>query len=215
VSMPFTIDQFFDVFRRYNEAVWPLQWLLLALGVGAVMLAFNGSPRAARAVGGILAVLWLWMGVAYHLSFFRQVNPAASLFGALFILQGALLAWMGAWRGRHEFRVRRDMIGIGAGVLIFYALVLYPALGYLLGHRFPEAATFGLPCPTTILTFGILLWARPLPRVLFIVPLLWSVVATSAALQLGMLEDLGLPVAGLLVAFLLLPRLRALRPRHG
>ena len=34
-------------------------------------------------------------GAAYHLALFRAINPAATLFGVLFIAQAALLAWWG------------------------------------------------------------------------------------------------------------------------
>ena len=54
------------------------------------------------------------------------------------------------------------------------------------------------PCPTTIATFGALLWLR-LPRrragVLLVIPALWAVVGSLAALRLGVLQDLGLPLA--------------------
>ena len=29
MRLPFTIDQFLDVFRRYNLAVWQAQWVLV------------------------------------------------------------------------------------------------------------------------------------------------------------------------------------------
>jgi hypothetical protein len=49
--------------------------------------------------------------------------------------------------------------------LIAYAVVIYNALGYVLGHSWPNLPVFGVaPCPTTIFTFGMLLLATgPLP----------------------------------------------------
>lgn len=80
-----------------------------------------------------------------------------------------------------------------------YALILYPLLGHLLGHRYPALPTFGLPCPTTIFTLGLLLFAAPpLPRSAFVVPVLWAGVGSIAAFKLGVLQDLGLMVAGLI-----------------
>ncbi len=81
-------------------------------------------------------------------------------------------------------------------MFIAYALLLYPALGYLLGHGYPAAPSFGVPCPTSIFTLGLLVWAGPsIPRRLFAIPLAWSAVATSAAVTLGMIEDFGLLAA--------------------
>lgn len=44
------------------------------------------------------AVLWLWVGAAYHLAFFVQINPAALGFGALSIVGGLLFIWQGVIR---------------------------------------------------------------------------------------------------------------------
>ena len=212
MRIPFTIEQFLDVFRRYNESVWPAQWILLLVGVAAVVLARRADPRASRAISLALAGLWLWMGVVYHLTFFRAINPAAVAFGLLFVAQAALLAWLGAWRGRLAFAARADAAGVTGGLLVLYALVAYPALGYVLGHRYPAAPTFGVPCPTTIFTFGLLMWARPpVPRAVVVVPALWSVVGASAAGWLGMREDLGLVVAGGVGTLAVLARGRAWR----
>lgn len=198
MRLPFTVQQFLDVFRLYNESVWPAQWLLATAALAALWLALRPGRWPARAVSGILAALWLWSGLAYHVVFFTLIDRAALAFGVLFIAQAALFAWL-ALRGTLVFRPRRDAAGVIGGVLVAYALVVYPLLGYALGHRFPEAATFGLPCPTTIFTFGLLLWARPsLPRVALVVPTLWAIIGTSAALRLGMTEDLGLTAAMLL-----------------
>ncbi|HSB34572.1 MAG TPA: DUF6064 family protein, partial [Nitrospirota bacterium] len=54
------------------------------------------------------------------------------------------------------------------------------------------------PCPTTIFTIGVLLFAAaPVPRSVFIIPVLWAAVASAAAFQFGVLQDLGLLPAGL------------------
>ena len=59
VALPFTVEQFFAVFRAYNDAVWPMQGVLYGLGLAAVALAFfPRTPAADRVVVGILVVLW-------------------------------------------------------------------------------------------------------------------------------------------------------------
>lgn len=142
---------------RYDQAVWPVQVVFVAVAVLAVFLALRPTPGAGRAVMGVLAFFWAWMGAVYHALFFAPVNPAAYLFALLFVAQGTLLAAEAIWNGL-SFRVRADAWGITGAVLLAYAFVGYPALGYLLGHRYPYAPTFGLPCPTTIFTLGLLLW---------------------------------------------------------
>jgi hypothetical protein len=88
--------------------------------------------------------------------------------------------------------------------MILYALVVYPILGALSTHAYPSAPTFGLPCPTTIFTFGILLWTDPTPpRHLLVIPVLWAIVGTTASFTLGIAEDIGLGIAALVTVLVL------------
>jgi hypothetical protein len=205
--MPFTTEQFFDVFRRYNSAVWPMQWVLYGIAVGAVLLVVRGSARDGRVVSGILASLWLWMAVAYHFAFFAVINRAAFLFGALFVGEALLLFLVGVKQKQLVFRVRADAAGVAGACLVTYALLVYPILGYALGHKYPSSPTFGLPCPTTIFTFGVLLWSeRNVPLRLILIPAAWSLLGVSAAFSLGVLEDYGLLVAGAIATTLVVTR---------
>jgi hypothetical protein len=204
--LPFTAEQFFAVFARYNSATWPAQLLLAGLAIALIPLARSGRPGASRLVNLGLALLWAWMGIVYHLGFFRAINPAATLFGILFILEAGVLLWLGVRRSSVTrrgvtFARRGDARGTLGGALLMYALLVYPLLNVLLDHRYPAAPTFGLPCPTTIYTLGLLLWTRgPVPLTAAAIPLVWTIVGTSAALLLGVPQDLGLTVAALLTA---------------
>jgi hypothetical protein len=81
------------------------------------------------------------------------------------------------------------------------------------GHFYPAAATFGLPCPTTVATLGLLLWlVPPVPWPLVVIPLLWSAVGTSAAVVLGVREDYALGLAGVLTAIVFLTGRRVPSP---
>ncbi len=213
MRLPFTRDQFLALFAAYNQAVAPLQLVLLAGGIGAVVLALRPAPWSHRVIGAVLAGLWLWMGVEYQWRFFRSINPAATLFAAAFVIEAVLLAEYTVRRQGLRFRARAASSGEWGGWalgLAIYALAVYPALGWALGHRYPSAPTFGLPCPTTIVTLGLLAWTeeRP-PLLLMVIPWAWALVGTTAAFQLGMLEDLGL-LAALVVSVL---RWRTQRPR--
>jgi Family of unknown function (DUF6064) len=203
MNLPFSQSEFFAVFAAYNSAVWPVQLLLVGFGVVVVGAALRPRHWSSRLASGILALLWIWMGLVYHFGFFRAINPAAGLFAAGFVLEGALLGVEGGVRGRLDFHVQPTPQGFVGALLIGYALVGYPLLAYLLGQQFPATPTFGLPCPTTIFTLGVLLWLqRPAPVSLLVIPLAWSVIGTTAALQLGVGEDFGLVVAGVLTVVL-------------
>lgn len=198
MRLPFTTEQFLDVFVRYNDTLWPAPLALVVLAIGTVVYSVRDWPRDGRPVNAILAVLWLWMAVVYHLAFFASVTRAAVVFAVAFAVQGGLFAWLAIGPRTLSYHPRANAAGVIGSILIVYALIGYPVVGYVVGHRYPAAPTFGVPCPTTIFTFGLLLWSTsPLTRRLAVVPALWSVVATSAAMNLGMTEDFGLLVAAL------------------
>ena len=88
----------------------------------------------------------------------------------------------------------RAAVGVA---LIVFALIAYPAWSYMAGHRYPAMPTFGLPCPTTIFTIGVLAFlVKPYPRSALVVPVLWCLVGVQAAFLLGVPQDFGLGVAG-------------------
>jgi hypothetical protein len=208
--MPFTVDEFLDVFEAYNRAIWPGQIVAYALGIGLILLIFSRPTHANRVISAGLAAMWLWTGIVYHILSFSAINKLAYVFGLVFVLQGILLLVNGVFRDNIRFRARPDLYGMAGGVLVIYSLV-YPALGMLLGHVYPRVPMFGVtPCPMTIFTFGFLLWTEDsVSRALLIIPFVWSLIGSLAAVSMGMTEDLGLIVAGLAGSLLILHRERA------
>jgi hypothetical protein len=202
--LPFTTEEFLQVFESYNLAIYPAQWILALFAFAAVLLALRPKSFSSRFVAAILVLLWLWMAVVYHLAFFASVNDAAYLFGVLFLAQALILYIIGVTQNRLVFDPKLNIRASAGAFLIAYALLIYPAFGYLFGHIYPRSPTFGAPCPTTIFTLGLLLWTRPpAPVYVFFVPLIWSLIGFTAALKLGMFEDLGLLAAGLIAATLI------------
>lgn len=197
MQLPFTNEQFFSVFRLYNSTVWPAQVFLVLLAVLAIVFIALRRPWSGAAVSAILALLWVWLGAAYHLAFFARINPVAYGFGALSIAGGLLFAWHGVICRRFEFAFDGSFrTGLGIALLAF-ALVVYPLWSTLAGHGYPELPTFGLPCPTTIFTIGVLALASGARlRAVLAVPILWSLVGGQAAFLLDVKPDLGLLVAG-------------------
>jgi hypothetical protein len=203
MKLPFTHDQFLDVFGAYNRALWPAALLLWGLSVVALVALLRRGASVSRFVAALLAVHWAWAGIAYHLAMFRSINPAATLFGGLFLVEAALLGWRGA-AGRLTFAPPSSTWGRIGVAVIAYAL-LYPGLGLVLGLELPRWPSFGVPCPTTILTVGMLLLSsRREARRLGAIPLVWSAVGGSAAILMNVRADYGLIVAGaLLLAFMI------------
>lgn len=205
MKLPFTSEEFMRVFERYNLTVWPMQYIFILMAVAAIFLAVRKSAYSGRLIALILSIFWLWMGAVYHISFFSIINKAAYIFGAVFILQGALFLFAGILKNRLFFQFKNNIYGITGAIFIVFALLLYPLIGYRVGHIYPFSPTFGLPCPTTIFTFGMLLWAdSKFPAYLFIIPLLWSAIGFSASFSLGMKEDVGLLISGIITISLIL-----------
>jgi Family of unknown function (DUF6064) len=210
MQLPFTVEQFFGVFEAYNSAVWPVQILLLLLAALAVIFIALRRSWSGVAVSAILAVLWIWLGAAYHLAFFARINPVAYGFGALSIVGGLMFAWHGVIHRRLEFGFGKSLrAAIGTALLVF-ALLVYPIWATLAGHGYPALPTFGLPCPTTIFTIGVLALASGTSlRAVLTVPILWSLVGSQAAFVLDVKPDLGLLVAGVVAVGLLIWPARA------
>jgi len=195
MTLPFTPDQFFDVFSAYNRALWPFALALWSYAVAVVVLFARGQASG-RSIAGLLAIEWAWAAVAYHAAFFSPINPAAWLFCALFLVESALIVWFGLLGRRLRFSTGGSPRHALAWILIVYALV-YPLLARAGGHAFPALPTFGVPCPTTILTIGFLFAAdRQTSRVIAAIPLAWALIAGSAALTLGVTPDLMLWAGG-------------------
>jgi hypothetical protein len=205
MKLPFTIEQFIEVFRLYNESIWPMQIFFNLLALVCLYIVFRRTSFSDKFISISLALLWLWMGVVYNIIIFASINKAAYLFGSLFIIQSVIFVYFGIIKRSLQFEYQRSFFSYTAIILVIFALIIYPLLGYTFGHIYPSSPTFGLPCPTTIFTLGIILFIRGRIRYLLIViPLLWSVIGFSAALTLGIFEDTGLLAAGVITVVLVL-----------
>lgn len=198
MNLPFTQTQFVETVLNYNQAVWPVQAALAILAVFVIYLLLRPSKRSPQTILGALALLWLWMAVGYHWFYFSAINPAAKWFALIFALQAVILFYY-ARRAKHTtFSLKPSGSAYAGAFLIFLGLTVYPLWGYLVGHIYPNTPTFGLPCPTTIFTLGVLLLGLRLPKRLLIIPILWSLLGFTAALSLGITEDSLLLLAGLI-----------------
>jgi hypothetical protein len=203
-------NELLDLFTRYNEDLWPLHTIAYAVGVAAVALLFaRRRDRADRAIAGLLAALWLWLGVVFQGLYATDVEVVlGTAYAVMFVLQAYLLLRHGVLRGELVFRRGSGISGVVGWSALAYAVVVYPLIGAGLGHGWPESPLLGMaPCPTTILTFGLLLLAAPpVPRRLLVVPFAWALLAPPAAMARGVYEDAGLLLAGVLTVVLVLVR---------
>lgn len=195
MTLPFSHAQFLDLLGVFNGAFWPAELALWILTLLATVQWLRGraSPRSLVA---LLVLHWAWSGIAYHALYFTRINPAAWLFAILFVVAAVVFAWTGL-HGRLAFSMGWTSRDVLARCLVICALI-YPGLALLTGLEWPRMPAFGVPCPTTLFTAGILLTVtRPVPRWIFVIPIVWGVIGGSAALSLGIAPDYLLFVASL------------------
>lgn len=189
--MPFTTEQFFEVFARYNQAIFPWQIIAVLAGVLVVALLWRDSRSATAGVLLVLAAMWLVNGIGYHWLHFAPINPVARLFAAAFVAEALLLGWAAVSRPKLRLTPGRGLVSFLGLACIAFAILIYPALGWLAGHRYPAVPMFGVaPCPTTIFTVGVLLqgqWREV--RWLLVIPGLWAAIGGSASVLLGVPQD--------------------------
>ena len=209
MTFPFTQEQFLTIFSQYNLAVFPLQIVFIILGIVALWFVVKKSPISDRIILLILIFFWFWMGIVYHILFFSSINPLAFAFGVLFMIEAGLLIYLGVIKKQVEFSLTMDRYTLIGLIFILYAMIIYPVIGTVAGHGYPRLPTFGLPCPTTIFTFGLFLMSdKKFPLPLLVIPLIWSMIGFFAALSLGITEDYMLLVAGVVGTVLIIMKNR-------
>ena len=206
MNPPFTIEQFLAVFATYNAAIWPFQIAAYGVVIVALWAVFVPQSRLVRLAFALMSILWAVTGIGYHLMFFATINPIAPVFAAFFVLQAVLFLASAARPEDLQLRLGRDFRSIAGLATLSYALAIYPILGIWAGHGLLKGPMFGVaPCPTTIFTIGMLLIARGRWVIwLSIIPILWSMIGLAAAIQLGIPEDMAMPLVGAILAAVLL-----------
>jgi hypothetical protein len=206
--LPFTLEQFLDVFASYNTAIWPAQIVAYLLGAIALAALLRPGRASDRIVSAVLGLMWLFTGILYHGAFFSSVNKAAFAFGVLFVVEGVALLYTGVVRDGLRFAINYGFGAvIGAG-FILYASLVYPLIGIATGHSWPALPMFGVtPCPVTIFTFGLLLMTtRRFSYWLLVIPFIWSLIGGSAAILLDVWQDWLLLVCGLIAVPIIVVR---------
>ena len=198
-----TEEQLLEVFAAYNPMIWPMQIVAYLLGLSAVYLVVRKTTISNRAVPAVLAFFWLWVGLAFWLPSVLQGYMPGIFFTALFLIQGGLLAAQAIKPGL-EFGFKRDACAWAGIFCLLYALVGYPLAGAMVGHTYPYMSPFGLtPCPVVTFTFGLLLFTTSkVPKILLIIPFFYAM-SGFLWISIGMWEDIGMLVSGLLGAGLL------------
>ena len=203
----FTIEDFMLVLESYNLAIWPMQIFAYILVILALFFTFKSTKYSQKIVLGILSFLWLFNGIVFSLLYWAPSHLFGYIFGVCCILQGLLFLY-----GLKKSDITISFSGLTyysiIGIIfVVYAIVGYQVFGYFLGHIYPKFFPVGLvPCPTTIFTLGIfLIISKRIPKKYYVIPLIIALGGFLAVYK-GIYEDIGLIIAGLLGAFLIIRR---------
>lgn len=154
--IPFTSDVYLRLLERMGEAFWPLHLLTLAVGFAALGLA---ATRHVRLSCAIIAPLWLFVGIAFFMHRYGELNWAGDYVAWGFFTQAAILALVAATgvgiAQPPGFTHARAFVG---ATLAATGLLAYPLVAPLAGHAWLHSEVFGIhPDPTATVTLGVVL----------------------------------------------------------
>lgn len=210
LPVPFTLQQFLEMIEHYNATFGPIRVVAVVLGISTIVLGAVGEKYSSRISAGILAFYWIWVGIFFNGLFFSRLYALAIAFAALFLIQGLLFVYAGIIRNSLSFSFKPTAYGVVGAIFIFYGIAGYPLIEYMLLRGGQRLLSFGItPCPTTVFTLGMLLWSKgKMPKYVLIIPFVYSVSGIIPIL-LGITEDIGLVVSGIIAPILILYRDRA------
>ena len=210
----FSPQTYYRLFELYNTGLWPAQILTLAAGVAIATLMLRGPRWRGRVVASLLALIWFFVAWAYFIDRYATINLAASYFALGFVVQAALLAVVGSFRGQITFDGVKTLTEKVGNALFFFALVFQPLIGPFFGREWSGMELFGLaPDPTVVGTLGVLLAANRIRWELFIIPVLWCAVTGATLWIMKSPEAFLMPLVGLLA--LILAAHKSLKLGHG
>jgi len=168
----FSPATYWRLVERYNRDVWPLQ--LLAVAAGAMLLWWVTArrPAAGKVVVSVLAVVWLWVGWAFHWQRYAPINWAAEYFAAAFTLQATLMLGVAVTAKGGGIVPGGPLVRACGLALAAIGVLAYPFIALAAGRPWSQAEVFGLmPGPTAMGTLGLLLLAgRPHHGWLAVIP---------------------------------------------
>ena len=179
---------FWQVIGQYNQQTAGVQPVLLLLLLGALALSYG--QKCAWAAKAALGVLNLFMGFGFFALYGTQ--PVQTFFAMpLFLACGVLFLYEGV-------RYRKDQLCRPDGwQSIFLALyLLYPAVSFLLGQRFPQMTTHIMPCPINSLGIVVCTGYRRKNKLLLVLLVLWGLTGIKSVF-FHVYEDLILFAGGI------------------
>ena len=216
--LPYSSEVLFTLYERYLHAWLPYNAGVCAAMLLACVLIWSRLTLLRRIACLSLACGWLWVGVVFLYGYAAQIDFSARLYAALFVIQGVALLVYAIARPCPRYQWPSDARAVIALVLIVWSIGVYPVMYIVSGHAVGTPRLVGLaPTPTAILTLGLWFGVREsIPRTLFVIPLIWCLIAGFTGWVLHDPADLFSPLAAIAALFLLRRRqtVRPMTPRR-
>jgi len=198
-------ELFFQQMAEYNNAIWPVQIITYILAVFFIINSIKKWKISNEINTIILSMLWIWNGAITEILFFSGFQKQYYFWGSLWILQGILFLVFGIFKDKFNYKLQKNWYSYIGILFILYALIIYPLIGFLLGHGYPKGPIFGVaPCPVCVFTFGALLLVNKKINIsVLFFPLLWAILSLYPIIMMGIIEDVG-EIAAAIIGFILI-----------
>ncbi len=199
-------EKFFNLMGDYHNATEPMPYISIMLALVIIWLLFSDIKSKNIIITTTVGFFWAWNGLVLFTMHSAYLAPLTyAIQGILFPLEAIFLFYLVRSSKNLEYKLSDTFTSKFGFFMMFFALFLYPVLGNILGHSYPNAPVFGEPCPLTIFTLGLFLTSiKKVDFKIYIIPFLWSLMGFVAVFKLKVMSDIFEIVFGIISFYLLL-----------
>ncbi|MGN9018126.1 DUF6064 family protein [Lachnospiraceae bacterium HCP1S3_C3] len=179
---------FWGVIGNYNLQTWMMQAVLFVLIILGIILSYIGKVKWAAKLS--LGIANLFIGVAFYVCY--GTEPIQQYFALpLFMISGILFLY-------ESYRNKEDKLEKPNFFQMFLLLLylLYPVISILLGGKFPQMATYIMPCPIISLSIVVYAGYRKKNKLLLTLLTAWGLTGVKS-MMFNAYEDLILLICGI------------------
>ena len=179
---------FWGVIGNYNLQTWMMQAVLFVLIILGIVLSYIGKVKWAAKLS--LGIANLFIGVAFYVCY--GTEPIQQYFALpLFMISGILFLY-------ESYRNKEDKLEKPNFFQMFLLLLylLYPVISILLGGKFPQMATYIMPCPIISLSIVVYAGYRKKNKLLLTLLTAWGLTGVKS-MMFNAYEDLILLICGI------------------
>lgn len=178
---------FWETIAAYNASTWPVQILLVAVGIVlTLLLCFRPTTAVKNAMKVFMALLNFWIAFVYYHIYCepREYNDLLTLFWAI---MGCM--WIYDLAARNA-TLERTGHHTGFALLLFAMPFIYPLCSLALGREFPMITSPVMPCSVAVFTLALMLaFAERVNIILAMLLGHWALVGLSKVYYFGIPED--------------------------